>query len=39
MPYTKKQKRTIKAVARGWKPKKKSINMTKAAAKKMMKHA
>jgi hypothetical protein len=37
MPYTKKQKRTACAIAHGWKPRKKSIRMTEAAAREMCK--
>ena len=38
MPYSKKAERTIRAVAHGWKPKKKDIDLTQTEAKRLSKH-
>ena len=38
MPYSEKAERTIRAVAHGWKPKKKGIKMTQKTAKRLQKH-
>lgn len=38
MPYSKKAERTIRAIAHGWHPKKKSVTMSQDQAKKLSKH-